>query len=85
MGCGILVSYHPYKQDTTWKFTKMDGKGNKGMPVFFREKGCIQKLPVLTRAIKYSISYNKIQGLPYILYSGVLYDEIIWKGEPLRP
>ena len=75
MGCGILVSYHPYKQETTWKFTKMDGKGNKGMPVFFREKGCIQKLPVLTR----------IQGLPYILYSGVLYDEVIWKGEPLRP
>jgi len=55
MGCGILVSYHPYKQDTTWKFTKMDGKGNKGMPVFFREKGCIQKLSVLPRVVKYSI------------------------------
>jgi hypothetical protein len=47
MGCGILLSYHLYKQDTTWKFTKMDGKVNKGLPVFFREKGCIQKLPVL--------------------------------------
>ncbi len=55
MGCGILLSYHLYKQDTTWKFTKMDGKVNKGLPVFFREKGCIQKLSVLTRAIKYSI------------------------------
>jgi hypothetical protein len=49
MGCGILVSYHLYKQDTTWKFTKVDQKVNKVIPVFFREKGCIQKLPVLPK------------------------------------
>ena len=85
MGCGILVSYHLYKQDTTWKFTKMDGKVNKGMPVFFKEKGFIQKLPTLTRAIKYSIFCNKIQGLPYIFYKGFLYDRLIWKGTPSRP
>jgi hypothetical protein len=83
MGCGILVSYHLFKQDTTWIFTKMDGRVNKGLPVFSREKSCIQKLPVLPRAIKYSIFYNKIQGLPYILYSGVLYDGIIWTSRPV--
>jgi hypothetical protein len=44
----------------------MDRKVNKGMPVFFREKGCIQEFLVLTRALKYIILYNKIQGLPYI-------------------
>jgi hypothetical protein len=55
------------------------------MPVFFREKGCIRKLPVLTQAAKYSVSYRKIQGLPYILYSAFLYDGITWKREHLRP
>jgi hypothetical protein len=54
------------------------------MPVFFKEKGCIRKLPVLIRAVKYSISYRKLQGLPYILYIRFLYDGIVQKGEPLR-
>jgi len=39
MGCGIPSTN-----------TKINGKVNKGMPVFFKEKGCIRKLPGLARA-----------------------------------
>jgi hypothetical protein len=54
----------------------MNGKVNKGMPVFLGEKGCIRKLPILIRPAKYSVSHRKIQGLPYILCTGLLYDGI---------
>ena len=64
--------------------TKMDRKVNKVIPVFFREKGCIEKFFVFPRAIKYCIFHSKIQGLPYILYRGFLYDGIIWKARSIR-
>jgi hypothetical protein len=64
--------------------TKVDRKVNKVIPVFFREKGCIEKFFVFPRAIKYCIFHSKIQGLPYILYTGFLYDGIIWKARSVR-
>ncbi len=43
--------------------TKTDGKVNKGMPVFFREKNCIENPPpFFTRVIKYCIFRSKIQN-----------------------
>ena len=58
-------------------------KVNKVIPVFLREKGCIEKFFVFPRAIKYCIFHSKIQGLPYILYTGFLYDGIIRKARSL--
>jgi hypothetical protein len=37
------------------------------------------------QSLKYSIFYNKIQDLPYILYNGFLYDVNIWRRGPLKP
>jgi hypothetical protein len=38
--------------------TKVDRKVNKGMPVFFKRKDGIRKLPTLVRVVKYSVSYQ---------------------------
>jgi hypothetical protein len=41
-------------------------KVNRGMPVFSRGKGGIRRLSAFLRDVKYSVSYCKIQDLPYI-------------------
>jgi hypothetical protein len=64
--------------------TKLDRKVNKVIPVFFREKGCIEKFFVFFQAIKYCIFRSKIKSLPYILYTGFLYDGIIRRARSLK-
>jgi hypothetical protein len=41
-------------------------KVNRGMPVFSRGKGGIRRLSAFLGDVKYSVSYCKIQDIPYI-------------------